>query len=191
MSLRVFSSAPLAPFVLGLSLGALSCRDLSRFDTHGELEAYCGELVSGPSFNDGFLPDGVPKVLKAKLTLETSALSTYSDNKATWTNDADSGLCASIGKPLFRNSPLRGIPQVDHDSLATMSFGEGHDEDFFAWTDSTCQGTMLAVVSLLRKGDVELRLFKPARLPATDAPAEERPGFAVFYLQRQKKGCGF
>jgi hypothetical protein len=199
MSLRVFSFARFARsalFVLGLSLGTLSCRDLSRFDTHGELDAYCGELVSGPSFNDGFLPDGVPKVLKAKLTLETSALSTYSDNKATqpgrlWTNDADSGLCAAIGKPLFRNSPLRGIPQVDHDSLATMSFGEGHDEDFFAWTDSTCQGTMLAVVSLLRKGDVELRLFKPARLPATDAPAEERPGFAMFYLQRQKKGCGF
>jgi hypothetical protein len=107
-----------------------------------------------------------------------------------WTNDREQGLCSQDGEALFQSSPLRTIPQVYHDSLSTLAFGEGHDEDFFAWTDSTCQGTMLAVVSLLRSGDIEVRLFKPAPLPADGGP-ETRPGFALFYLKRQKNGCEF
>jgi hypothetical protein len=58
---------------------------------------------------------------------------------------------------------------------------------------------MVAVVSLLRKGDVELRLFKPAPLPPprvpTDpesmVPADQRPGYGLFYLKRRDEGCGF
>jgi hypothetical protein len=131
-----------------------------------------------------------------KLTLDTSRLSSFSEDQMTQvgaltSNDADTGLCSASGQALFESSPVRSIPQLDHDTLSTLSFGEGHDEDFFAWTDSTCQGTMLAVVSLLRNGDVELRLFKPAPLPAPDAGPEQRPGFALFYLRREKKGCDF
>jgi hypothetical protein len=179
----------------GVLLSALSCRGLDRFDTTGDA-AYCGDLVSGPSFYDGFIPTGQPALLKMKLKLDTTQLSTYGDGKVTLpglltSNDGATGLCSADGQALFQSSPLRGIPQVDHDSIATMTFGEGHDEDFFAWTDSTCQGTMLAVVSLLRKGDVELRLFKPAPLPAPEAGPDKRPGFAVFYLRRNDKGCGF
>src|SRR5215212_2972122 len=161
-SRALFSVVP-----LGVLLTTLSCKNLDRFDTKGNA-AYCGQLVSAPAFHDGFVPDGQPGVLLAmKLTLDTSRLSSFSEDKMTQlgaltSNDADTGLCSASDQALFESSPVRSIPQLDHDTLSTLSFGEGHDEDFFAWTDSTCQGTMLAVVSLLRKGDVELRLFKPA-----------------------------
>lgn len=110
--------------------------------------------------------------------------------------DPSTALCGD--EPLFANAPLRAIPQVDRDALSALSFGEGHDRDFFAWVDSTCQGTLLGVVSLLRNSQVELRLFKPARLPAPDTKAAERPGFAVFHLlpkplyaPADKGGCDF
>jgi hypothetical protein len=184
---------------LGVLLMTLSCRNLDRFDTKNNA-AFCGQLVSGPAFDDGLVPDaeqGQPQLqLTVKLTLDTSQLSTFSDGKPTQvgaltSNDADKGLCAPGGQALFESSPLRGIPQVDHDTISTLTFGEGHDEDFFAWTDSTCQGTMLALVSLLRKGDVEVRLFKPAALPPPMAGPDQRPGFGLFYLKRNEKGCGF
>jgi hypothetical protein len=183
--------------VFGALCTTLSCRSLDRFDTKGDA-AFCGQLVSAPAFHDGFVPDGQPGVLllTMKLTLDTSQLSSFSEDKATQigaltSNDVDKGLCSPGGQALFESSPVRGIPQVDHDTLSTLNFGEGHDEDFFAYVDSTCQGTMLALVSLLRKGDVELRLFKPAPLPPPGAGADQRPGFALFYLKRNEKGCGF
>jgi hypothetical protein len=183
--------------VLFAAGSALGCRNLERFDTQDK-GAYCGDLVTGPSFHDGIVADAAPELLRLRLTLDTSQLSTYSENKATrpgflTSNDRDSesGLCAGQGQALFENAPLRSIPQVDHDAIAAMTFGEGHDLDFFAWVDSTCQGTMLGVVSLLRKGDVELRLFKPAPIPSADADAAHRPGFAMFYLYKNEKGCGF
>lgn len=173
----------------------LSCKNLDRFDTHGEA-AYCGDLVSGPNFHDGFVATGVePPSIRLKLTLDTAQLGSFSDNKTAHvgrltSNDQEQGLCSGDGQPLFLSSPLRTIPQVSHDSISTLSFGEGHDEDFFAWTDSTCQGTMLAIVSLLRNGQVEVRLFKPAPLPADGGP-ETRPGFGLFSLKRHDKGCEF
>jgi hypothetical protein len=175
----------------------LGCRSLDRFDTQGNA-AFCGNLVAGPTFFDGFVPEGQPgALLRMKLKLDTSQLSAYSGNEMTRpgflsSNDVHDGLCSSHREPLFKSSPLRSIPQIDHDSLSALSFGEGHDADFFAWTDSTCQGTMLALVSLLRKGDVELRLFKPAALPPPDAGPDQRPGYALFYLQRgDDTSCGF
>jgi hypothetical protein len=190
--------ASLRPFLaLALAATSWSCRSLDRFDTPGDA-AFCGQLVNGPTFTDGFVADKqIAALMQMKLKLDTSQLSAFSNNEAVRlgflsSNDADAGLCSAQNLPLFNSSPLRAIPQLDHDSLATLSFGEGHDEDFFAWSDSTCQGTMLALVSLLRKGDVELRLFKPAALPPPGAGPDQRPGYALFYLHRSDdKHCGF
>jgi hypothetical protein len=177
-------------------LASFSCRNVSRFDTRGE-EAYCGSLVSGPAFHAGFVPTGEPPNLRLKLTLDTSQLASLSQTTpvllgALTTDDAERGICASeTQQPMFRSAPLRAIPEVHHDAVSTLSFGDGHDEDLFAWADSTCQGTMLALISLLRSGDVELRLFKPAPLPPPDAGPEQQPGFALFYLKRNDQGCDF
>jgi hypothetical protein len=200
MTLRAYSRRPFARLsfaLLGVLPLTLGCRNLDRFDTKGKA-AFCGQMVqAAPAFHDGFVPDNLPDfILSVKLTLDTSQLSSFSNDKPTQigalsSNDSERGLCSGGDQPLFESSPVRGIPQLDHDTLSTLTFGEGHDEDFFAWVDSTCQGTTLALVSLLRKGDVELRLFKPAALPPPGAGPEERPGFALFYLKRDEKGCGF
>src|SRR4051812_18209922 len=112
---------------LGVLLMTLSCRSLDRFDTKNDA-AFCGQLVSAYAFNDGFVPDvkqGEPKLqLSMKLTLDTSQLSTFSDDRATQvgaltSNDSELGLCAAGGQALFESSPVRGIPQVDHDTIST------------------------------------------------------------------------
>lgn len=186
-------SAPFTRAALAcVALGLLSCKNLERFDTKGDA-AYCGTIVAGPSFHDGFIASQQEPFL-LRLTLDTSQISGVADNQVALpgrltSNDGESGLCAEHA--LFENSLMRTIPQVYHDSISTMSFGEGHEEDFFAWVDSTCQGTMLSLVSLLSSGNVELRLFKPAPVPKDGAGPEERPGYALFHLTRYEKGCGF
>lgn len=186
-------SVPRSCALLALALSALSCKSLERFDTKGDA-AYCGTIVAGPSFHDGFIAIQQPPDLRLRLTLDTSQISGVSEHKVAvpgrlTSNDSEVDLCPD--QALFTNSLMRTIPQVYHDSLSTLSFGEGHEEDFFAWVDSTCQGTMLSVVSLLSNGNVELRLFKPAPVPDEGAGPEQRPGFALFYLTRHEDGCDF
>jgi hypothetical protein len=176
-----------------LLLSVLSCKSLERFDTKDEA-AYCGTIVAGPSFHDGFIESEQPPDLRLRLTLDTSQIGGVEGNRVAvpgrlTSSDGEAGLCAE--QALFSNSLMRTIPQIYHDSLSTLTFGEGHEEHFFAWVDSTCQGTMLALVSLLNNGNVELRLFKPASLPSEGAGPTERPGYALFYLTRSEDGCGF
>ena len=148
--------------MLAALLAASGCRNLDGF-TSKPGDAYCGQLLSQPEFQDGFLPLGSRPNLELALTLDMSKL-TSEPGKLT-SNDASTGLCASTTGALFQNAQLRAIPQVDHDVLSALTFGEGHEHDFFAWVDSSCQGTMLALVSLMKNQEVEIRLFKPARLP--------------------------
>src|SRR3954466_15301456 len=122
----------------------LSCRDLESFESKSG-EAYCGAIISQPEFQDGFVREGQPPNLELGLTLDIDRLT--SRPGALSSNDAQNGMCAGPGAPqrLFDNAPLRAIPAVDHDTLSALTFGEGHVHDFFAWVDSSCQGTMLAV----------------------------------------------
>jgi hypothetical protein len=185
---------PASLLLLGSLAATLGCRSIDRFDTKGEA-AYCGDIVYAPDFTDGFLVDNQPPTLRMQLTLDLSQLHSSSQGVSLLgslsSNDSETGLCSEQGEALFKSAPLRAIPQVDHDSVSSLVFGEGHDEDFFGYVDSMCLGTMLALVSLLRSGDVELRLFKPAALAAPDAAAKERPGFALFSMKRNENGCGF
>lgn len=203
----------LTPPFLAIALGvpcSLGCTSLDRFDTDGNA-AYCGPMVGSPAFHEGVLPDGVPPALRMRMKLDIDALRertsrAYGSGESGSRNetrpsqtvvvgniatDDDNGLCASQGMALFDNSALRAIPELDHDPLSTLEFGDGRDYNFFAWADSTCQGTMLAVVSLMRNDDIEVRILKPATLPAADARAANRPGFALFTLSRRDEGCGF
>ena len=175
---------PLA--LLALLLGG--CRSLDKFDTSGGA-AFCGGLPRAPLFQDGFVPDNTKPKLRLSLELDIDQLATRPGTLTS--NDGATGLCSGNGDPLFRNAPLRAIEPLFHDDLSQAEFGEGHQHDFFAWVDSTCQGTMVAVVSLLTNGAVEVRLMKPAPEPPPDAGADERPGFAKFHVEKHDKGCGF
>lgn len=174
---------------LGLAVLALGgCRSIDRFDTEGQ-QAYCGSLVGAPLFHEGFVPANQPPGLALRLTLDTDALLTRPGTLTS--NDAAQGLCSGAGQPLFADASLRAIPEILHDSLSQADLGEGHEHDFFAWADSTCQGTMLAIVSLLKNGAVEVRLLKPAAEPPPNAGPDQQPGFALFYLERSERGCAF
>lgn len=165
--------------VCACALGALGCRDLSRFDT-GPDEAYCGSIVTSPFIRKGFTPEGQPPSLPMRLHLDTDNITTVPGVIST--NDGESGVCAPFA--FFTEKPLRAIEQVFHDELSFVEFGEGREHNFFAWVDS-CQGPVLAVVSLMKSDDIEVRLLKPPTTP------DAAPGFALFVLRRQVGTCGF
>lgn len=173
--------------VVLLSTCLFGCRSLDRFDTQGNA-AYCGS-IGAPTFHAGFIPTGAPPSLGLRLELTTSALATRPGTLTS--NDSQNGFCSGEGHALFEDASLRAIPEMFHDTLSQLEFGEGHEQDFFAWVDSNCQGTVLAVVSLLTNGSVEVRLMKPAADPLPNAGPEDTPGYALFYLQRSDQGCGF
>ena len=100
---------------------------------------------------------GAPPSLSLRLDLDMSSLTTRPG--VLTSNDRATGFCSNKGRPLFEEASLRAIPQISNDALSQAEFGEGHDHDFFAWVDSTCQGTMLAVISLLKNDAVEVRLL--------------------------------
>lgn len=183
-----------ARFGLAALLLSTACSSLERFDTPNG-SAYCGSLVAAPPFEAGFVPESARPSLNLALTIDGAALTTRSEAAAIVgrlsSDDARSGLCSAEGLALFNGAPLRTMPALDRDPLSSLEFGSGRDYNFFAWVDSTCQGTMLAVVSLMRNDEVELRLLKPKPLPAPSAQPQDQPGFGLFYLSRNKAGCGF
>lgn len=175
-----------ALLVIGASLGlSTGCRDgLERFDT-GPNEAYCGSVVSGT-----FVREGFPVELRLRATIDTDNLTTIPGTLST--NDTDPEIenpCLPSAR--LKDSPMRATDALLHDQLSSFEFGTGRDHNFFAWVDSSCEGPYLAVVSLMRNDDVEVRLMKPPA-PAADAGAGPAPaGFALFQLGRQKGDCGF
>jgi len=179
-----------------LSLTAsVSCRSLDRFNAE-KPAAYCGDIVGATAstdgglagFQTGLIPSGSPPTLQVRLQLDTSSLS---NRPGTLTSrDAGHGVCGD--SPLFDEAPLRAIPELLHDALSQLDFGQGHEHDLFARVDSTCKGTMPTVISLLSNGAVEIRLFKPAPdLPSMTTDQADLAGFGLFYLQRNQNGCGF
>lgn len=146
-------------------------------------------MVSTPGFHRGFIRAGSPPQFGMSLTLEIEHLTTLPGTLTT--DDRENGLCADQALPLFAGARLRAIEEAFHDPLSTLDFGQGHEHDFHAWVDSNCAGTLLTIVSLMKDDAVEVRLLKPAPEPNADTPDHERPGFALFHLNRQAAGCGF
>ena len=162
---------------------SLGCRDLDRFSTT-DGESYCGNVVTS-SFvrSSGFVPSA-----RMRLTLDASELSA---NPGTlWTDDADdetgAGNCAP--QSTFDGAKLRTVDKLFHDPLSTLDFGDGREHNFMAWAETTCGGQMLAVVSLMRNDDVEVRLLSPFEV---NDNGESKAEFAVFPLTRKQGTCGF
>ena len=170
--------APLAPLA---ALAALAgCRDLSGFTTHGD--SYQGAVVDAPFVLAGI--DGGSTSLC--LTLDTDHL-----------QDSPGVLSTSDGR--FHATPLRSIPQIWQDPLSTFQFGEGRVKNLLYVVRATSPFTdgngndVLAVLSLMQSGDIEVRLIRGA--PNAPADAGASPGmqnvFAIFDLTRQTGPCSF
>jgi hypothetical protein len=154
--------------LIGLLLSA-GCRDLSRF-TSGD------DHFEGPVVRGSFVRAGVDENARLCLTLDTDHL-----------QDAPGTLSTTDGR--FHATPLRPIPQVWHDPLSTMSFGEGRIKNLlYAATPSPDAGDpqdLFVIVSLLQSNDVEVRLLRSAPGGSTNAV------FGVFTLERQPGPCSF
>jgi len=164
------------------TVSLLGCQNLSRFEVKPG-EAYCGSLISSPTFHEGLLPAGVPPVLPMRLELNLNALDT--EPGTVTTGDSASGLCSGDGLPLLNHSPLRAIRPLQHDQLSQLEFGDGRDMNLMLWMDSTCQGSLLGVLSLMRDSSLEMRIFKPKPQTVETAPPSAQSGFGVFTLTKK------
>lgn len=175
--------------VAALGLALSGCRDLEQWELAKD-EAYCGSLVSAPLFQEGLLPEGTPPALRMRLDLDVGQLATRPGTLTT--DDRGRGLCGAQGRALFEEAPLRTVTEALHDAISTASLGEGRDRNVLAYVDTSCGHSMLAVVSLMNGGTVEVRLFKPAPEASETTPQTDRPGFGLFVLERQPKSdCGY
>ncbi len=184
-----------------LSLATVvSCRSLERFDARNG-ETYCGSLVGQGAVSTGFEQTGWEGKPVLSLTLNTAELYKRDGVPAIMTsNDAAFGPCTPL--PLFDQAKVRTLGVALGDRLSAMRLNEDHDEDLVTYVDSTCSGSMVAILSLIRNGDVELRLLRPAPYDAgtagtagtaglAAAPADATARFGLFALSKAKNGCGF
>jgi hypothetical protein len=157
------------------------CRDVSHFST-GPGEAYCGSVVQGE-----FVRQGFSKSARLRMTFNADLVGQY---------DLPGQIATDDG--LFNDVWMRPIPQLAHDPLSTLNFGDAREDNLIFAVDPSdpARGpTILAVLSLLRNGDAEVRLIRgapPLRLATTSA-ADGSPIFGVFSpLHKQPAAtCGF
>jgi hypothetical protein len=160
--------------VLGLTCLA-GCRDLSSFSTTD------GDRYESPVVNAGFVLAGVKPGTTLCLTLDTDHLL-----------DAPGAISTNDG--MFGKTALRPIPQIWHDPLSTLSFGEGRLKNLIYVATSSAGDDVFTVVSLMESGDIEVRLLRGApNLPADGGVLPSFGGnlFAVFDLRRQKGPCSY
>jgi hypothetical protein len=163
-------------FALLLGLISAGCRDLSSFTTGGD--RYEGSVIQGD-----FVRAGVGSQTKLCLALDADHL-----------QDAPGAISTDDGR--FRHTALRSIPQIWHDPLSTLSFGEGRLKNLVyaaaaATPFSDGMGPdVFVVLSLMQSGDVEVRLLRGA--PSASAGAGTAGNvFAVFDLTRQSGPCSY
>lgn len=171
-----------SPLALLTSLGLLAalpaCNDVTRFSTKPG-ESYCGNIVAGPFVRAGFGPG-----VRMRLRFDADRLESQPGT-------------ISTSDELFTDAPLRPIPQLFHDPLSTLSFGEGRERNLVyvvTPTNPKAGPSLFAVVSLLHDGKVEVRLLRGAPpAPGTTAvsEAEGKQLFGVFSLDREDSTCGF
>jgi len=171
-----------APFLAAVLAMLGGCRDLSGFSTVPN-DRYEGVVVDAD-----FVRVGVDVGTSLCLTLDADRL-----------QDAPGAISTSDGR--FHAVPLRPIPQIWHDPLSTLSFGEGRLKNLMYMATATMRfadnqsDDTLAVVSLMQSGGVEVRLIRGAPSTASaDASSMAAPPvivFAVFPLSRRTGPCSY
>ncbi len=188
------SAHPLVVLALVL-LAAYACEDLNQFRAVGD-EVFRGR-VSGQNEPDcvageacSFFRRGFSEATVVELAFDpTQAASTPG------TITTSSETCG----PTFTDEPLRPIPALFHDQLSLYDFpGEGRLRNYiFALQPTTgplAGRDVLAFVSLLRSGDLELRVLSGSGLRdcSTDDDCSryltgECDYFGVFHLERTRR----
>jgi hypothetical protein len=158
------------------SLAAFGCRDVTRFSTDPG-DRFEGTIVAGT-----FVRAGLGSDVEMCLTLDANHL-----------QDAPGAISSSDG--LFHATALRPIPQVWHDPLSTLSFGEGRAQNLVYVATPLGDGApidVMVVLSLMQTGGVEVRLIRgaPSSSDAGGAATSDNL-FGVFTLTRQKGPCSF
>ncbi len=165
-------------------LGALSlvaaCRDLSGFNSNGG--SYQGPVVNAPFVLAGI--DGGTTSLC--ITIDTGHL-----------QDSPGNLSTSDGR--FQAAAMRSIPQIWQDPLSTLQFGEGRLKNLMYMVRASTPfadgdgNDVLAVVSLMQSGDIEVRLIRGAPDVAADAGSAGamQNVFAIFDLTKQSGPCSY
>jgi hypothetical protein len=167
-----------------LALALVGCRDVSRFSSKGD--RFDGAIVQG-----SFVRSNIVEDARLCLTLDTDHL-----------QDAPGTITTSDGR--FRATPLRPIPQIWHDPLSTLAFGDGRVQNlvYAAAPLPTDAGAhepladtedVIVIVSLMQRDHVEVRLLRGAPQPDAGAPpaGHAPPLFGVFKLDRQPGPCAF
>jgi hypothetical protein len=172
---RPFLRGALALVLAGAPVG---CRDLSSFTTGGD--SYEGPVVQGD-----FVRTGVDAGTRLCLTLDTDHLQ-------------DTPGAVSTSDARFHAVALRPIPQIWHDPLSTLQFGEGRLKNLVYVATSTApladgrRDDVFVIVSLMEAGGVEVRLLRGAPAFVTDGgPPPATSIFAVFQLARQQGPCSY
>jgi hypothetical protein len=162
-----------------LAITSVGCRSVSRFSTKSD--HYEGDIAKG-----SFVRTGLAGDVRMCVLLDADHL-----------QDAPGNLTTSDGR--FRGTALRPIPQIWHDPLSTLSFGEARVQNLvyvatpLATTTSPDTQDVMVVMSLMDEGGIEVRLVRGA--PQADAgvtmPAQAAPTFGVFTLARREGACSF
>lgn len=154
---------------------AVGCEDVSRFTTKPD-ESFCGSIVPGAFVRRGFEP-GV------RMRLQFDAERLQEAPGTLWTDDG-----------LFDQAPLLVLPELQHDPLSLLDFGEGRVRNLLYAAGPTSGPQAFVVISLLENDRVEVRLLRgapPAPNQTAEAVPDSKPLFGVFPLERQSGTCGF
>jgi hypothetical protein len=166
--------------VLATMAFVVACRDLTGFNTNGA--SYQGAVVDAPFVLAGI--DGGSTNLC--LTLDTNHL-----------QDTPGNLSTSDGR--FHAVPMRSIPQIWQDPLSTLQFGEGRVKNMIYMVRASTPfsdddgNDVLAVVSLMQSGDIEVRLVRgaPDYTPDGGTISTMQNVFGIFDLTRQSTPCSY
>lgn len=166
---------------------SMGCKSVSRFSSR-DGDHFEGDVVKG-----NFVRAGVADDAKMCLLLDAAHL-----------QDAPGTFSTSDGR--FKDALLRPIPQVWHDPLSTMSFGEGRTQNLVYVASPTATGAtatdagvpgdtqdVMVFLSLMDEGGLEVRLVRGAPVgdSGTPLPAAAPPMFGVFTLDRHDGACSF
>jgi hypothetical protein len=153
-----------------------ACRDLTGFTNKGD--HFEGAVVAGD-----FVRAGFDSNVSLCLVIDSNHL-----------QDAPGVVSTSDGR--FARASLRPIPQIWHDPLSTLTFGEGREQNLLYVAspdaDADAAGDALLVVSLMQGGGVEARVLRGA--PAVGSAQGGSSGsnlFGVFSLSREPGPCAY